>query len=87
VFLHVCVCCLWGLARVVAGLECGVTSGCWWWSGQGGFNWGLCGLEGLRVRLVVLRWFSVVYMARRSKAGMCILGCKVVRLVQCGEMC
>jgi len=22
-----------------------------------------------------------------SKAGMCILGCKVVRCVQCGEMC
>jgi len=31
--------------------------------------------------------FRVVCVAMGSKAGMCILGCKVVRLVQCGEMC
>jgi len=28
-----------------------------------------------------------MYVAMGSKAGMCILGCKVVSCVQCGEMC
>jgi len=31
--------------------------------------------------------FRVMYVAMCSKAGVCILGCKVVSCVQCGEMC
>jgi len=48
------------------------------------------GYRWLRVRIRVW-WFSVVYMARHSKADMCILGCKrwlgvfnVARCVQIG---